>query len=572
MKLVQVRIENFRGIRKLDIPLDETTVLIGENNAGKSSVLDALHSCLSKSLVRKSSQFSEYDYHLPGEDSQPSESDPIIITMYFKERYEDEWPDRVLQILDGALQVDAADGLNTLTLRVSSRFDAEAGDFVTDWDFLDGAGNPMIAARNPRLIAMLQQTAPVFYLAALRDAAQEFRPRSQFWGPFVRSVKIDDKVRKELESSLSELNQKVLDAHTTFEGVRTRLQETAKFVPLGTSTPAHVQALPGKLFDLLSKTQVMLACCSGAKLPLYRHGEGTQSLAVMFLFDAFLRNRLNEDYDADTEPILALEEPEAHLHPSAIRSLAILLKELPGQKIIATHSGDFLAGIPLQSIRRLARDNGDVKLYQLGPNTLTTEDLEKVTYHIRSQRGHLLFARCWILVEGQSESRLLPDLARQMDSALDIHSVCCVEFAQFGKLDSILRLADDLGIAWHVLTDSDPEGQSYAKKAIAQLNGRPQSDHLTVLPEQDIEHFLWHRGYSSVYEQILTQMQLKSIGVQPNHQTYPTKVIKAAIKATSKPFLATAVAVEAEKQGKLGVPTEIVNMVNTVVKLAQEAT
>jgi len=571
MKLVRVDIENFRGIKQLSVPLDEITVLIGENNAGKSSVLDALQFCLSRSLTRRSSQFSEYDYHLPGEDSRPSESEPITITLYFKERHENEWPDRVLQTFAEALQV-AADGLNTITLRVNSHFNAETGDFVTDWMFLDGAGNPMISAKNPRLIVMLQQTAPVFYLAALRDAAREFRPRSQFWGPFVRSVKIEDSVRKELESSLSELNQKVLDAHTAFDGVRDRLQETTKFVPLGSGSSAHIQALPGRLFDLLSKTQVMLTCLSGAKLPLYRHGEGTQSLAVMFLFDAFLRNRLSEDYDADTEPILALEEPEAHLHPSAIRSLALLLNELPGQKVIATHSGDFLAGIPLQAIRRLTRESGDVKLCRLGPNTLTPEELARVTYHIRSQRGHLLFARCWILVEGQSESRLLPELARQIGYALDLHGVCCVEFSQFGSLDTILRLADDLGIAWHVLTDSDPKGQSCAQKAIAQLNGRPQNDHLTTLPEQDIEHFLWHRGYEFVYKRALTPNQARAIDVKPNHPDYPTKVIKAATKTKSKPSLATEVAIEAEKRGDSGVPTEIVDVINTAVELAQDTT
>ncbi len=49
-------------------------------------------------------------------------------------------------------------------------------------------------------------------------------------------------------------------------------------------------------------------------------GEGTQSLAVLLLFRAFLRSQLS-DLDPAASPITALEEPEAHLHPSAIRSL-----------------------------------------------------------------------------------------------------------------------------------------------------------------------------------------------------------------------------------------------------------
>ncbi|MBE3050158.1 DUF2813 domain-containing protein [Candidatus Bathyarchaeota archaeon] len=571
MKLVQLDIENFRGIKKLSVPLDETTVLIGENNSGKSSVLDALHTCLSRSLNRKSGQFAEYDYHLPAEDSQPADADPITITLRFAEKAKDEWPDTVLQAFPKAMQVDADSGLNTLTLRVTSRFDSASNGFLTQWDFLDGAGNPMTGAKDPRLAGALPQFAPVFYLAALRDAAQEFRPRSQFWGPFVRSVKIEDDVRKELEEALSELNQRVLDAHTTFDGVKERLKETMHLVPLGSDEPVHIEALPGKVFDMLSKTQVMLTCRSGARLPLYRHGEGTQSLAVIFLFDAFLRNRLSEDYDKDAEPILAMEEPEAHLHPSAIRSLAVLLQELKGQKLIATHSGDLLAGIPLKSIRRLARENGEIKLYQLGKTTLSPEELEKVTYHIRSQRGHLLFARCWLLVEGQSEYRLIPELARQMTVAFDLHSVCCVEFSQFGKLDVIIRLADDLGIAWHVLTDNDTAGKDYTQKAIDSLNGRQQADHLTILAQPDVEHVMWHAGYDSVYEQEVTPQQRRALGSAKGAPDYPTKVIKAAISATSKPFLATAVAVAAAKPGSPGIPTALDVMIKTVVGLAKKA-
>lgn len=52
MFLQQIDIVNFRGIRQLSLTLDETTVLIGENNTAKSTILDALQICLSRSLTR----------------------------------------------------------------------------------------------------------------------------------------------------------------------------------------------------------------------------------------------------------------------------------------------------------------------------------------------------------------------------------------------------------------------------------------------------------------------------------------------------------------------------------------
>ena len=48
MKLIEVKIENFRGIHSLHVPLDSLTVLIGENNTGKSTVLEAIRFVLTR--------------------------------------------------------------------------------------------------------------------------------------------------------------------------------------------------------------------------------------------------------------------------------------------------------------------------------------------------------------------------------------------------------------------------------------------------------------------------------------------------------------------------------------------
>ena len=181
MFLQQVEIANFRGIKNLRIVFDDVTVLIGENNTGKTTILDALQLCLSKSLTRKGGIFTEYDYHLPDKESQPSDAEPIEISCRFAEMEEGEWPDEVVQMLSEAMQVDER-GRQSLTLRVTSRFDEALNDFNTVWDFLDANKHPLPKAKNPRNVFQLQQLAPVFYLAALRDAVQEFRPRFSVLG------------------------------------------------------------------------------------------------------------------------------------------------------------------------------------------------------------------------------------------------------------------------------------------------------------------------------------------------------------------------------------------------------
>ena len=273
------------------IDLDDVCVLIGENNAGKSSVLDAIRLCLTRSLTRKGKLFEEYDYHLADEATEPSKASPIEIILRFSERKEDEWSDEISQQIFDTEQVNK-DGLRSITLRVKSSFDAATGDFSTEYDFLDLAGNPLIKAKNPRNIINLQQLAPVFYLASLRNAVQEFQPRSAFWGPFVRSVEINEKDQFEIEAALLKLNKKVLEKHSAFGIVKDCLSETAKLLPLGETDPVSIEALPSKIFDILSRTQVNLTSKTGARIPIMRHGSGTQCLAVICLFNAFLQSQL----------------------------------------------------------------------------------------------------------------------------------------------------------------------------------------------------------------------------------------------------------------------------------------
>lgn len=569
MFLQQVEIANFRGIKNLRIVFDDVTVLIGENNTGKTTILDALQLCLSRSLTRKGGIFTEYDYHLPDKDSQPSDAEPIEISFRFAEIEEGEWPDEVIQMLSEAIQIDE-EGLQSLTLRVTSRFDELLDDFNTVWDFLDSSGYPLPKAKNPRNIFQLQQLAPVFYLAALRDAAQEFRPRSQFWGPFVRTLKIEPELREELEQGLSELNQRILDAHRSFDSVKERLKNTTKLMPLGNDESVIIEALPGRVFDMLSRTQVMLTSKTGARLPIGRHGEGTQSLAVICLFDAFLQSRLEEGYGKHTAPILALEEPESHLHPSAIRSVAGMLQKLKGQKIIATHSGDLVAGVPLASLRRLRRKNGVITIHQIQDGILTADDINKLDYHLRLTRGNLLFSHCWILVEGETDHIAFNECARINGHDLSSEGVCCVEFST-ASVEQFIKLADQLGIDWLVVADNDTQGEQYLQTASAHLNGRPQGRHLHKLNHGDIETFMCMEGYGAVFEANISPQKQKNITEKIGTPKYWKQVIDARQRSFTKPKAMIAICKKIEENGPSGVPEQIVQIVDTALQLAKES-
>lgn len=568
MFLERISIVNFRGIRNLTLNLGETTILIGENNTGKSTILKALEFCLSHPLNRRGGVFSEYDHHLPGADSQPVESEAIEIVLHFAERNENEWPDAVAQILDPAVQVDA-EGRQSVTLRVRSKFDDATEDFSTTWDFLNLQGEELPQAKQTRYIIELQRLAPVFYLAALRDSAHEFRPGAQFWRPFVRSLKIAPDLRQDLEADLAELNQKVLDAHGSFAAIKEQLGKTGKLVPLDSANPVGIEALPSKVFDILSRTQVMLTATSGTRLPIGRHGEGTQSLAVICLFDAFLQNRLPDSYTEHTAPILALEEPEAHLHPSAIKGVIDLLTGLKGQKVIATHSGDLAGNVPLLSLRRLRRKDGAITVHQIEEGTLSAEDKRKLDYHIRSTRGSFLFARCWLLVEGEADSIIFGNCARICGYDLVSEGISIVTFAQAG-VESFIKLADQLGIEWLVAADSDDAGDRYIRSAKGQLNGRPEDRHLHQLEHGDLEVFLCMEGYLSVYDANVSYQKRSNITAAPGTPDYSKQVVRAQPK-NYKPRNALEVVEAMERRGEAGVPRQLRDIIEHALNLAREA-
>ena len=566
--LKKVTIQNYRGIVDLTVELDELCVLIGENNSGKTSVLDAVRACLTRPASRRAQVFSEYDYHLDSGTADPSKALPINITLCFQEIKENEWPDEVFQLLDGVTQDIGI--YSAVILQVNSRFSTDINDYVTDYVFLDVAGSVLSPGKTIRALNNLSQLVLNFYLASLRDATQEFRPRSQFWGPFVKSLKLTVDEQKELEEALSILNTKILEKHTAFEEVKTYLARATSLLPSGSTDTVLIEALPARVFDILSRTQVSLSARTGAKIPIVRHGNGTQSLAVICLFDAFLKSRLAGGYGDSATPLLALEEPEAHLHPSAVLAVGKMLQELGGQKIITTHSGDLLACVPLTNIRRLRRKDGKVQVHQLTSGVLNANDIKKLDYKVRATRGSLLFSRCWVLVEGETEGQLLSECARTMGHDLYGEGVSFVEFAQVG-LEKYIKLADQFGVEWFVLADGDSAGLRYKDTAVSSLNGRIEHDHIVVLDHGPMEVFLSMEGYGSIYKSNISSQKVKTVTAAENTLEYWKQVAKAQVDK-GKPAIALAVAQAIAEKGPAGVPELIKIAIDKALRLAEGVT
>lgn len=581
MKLREVTIRNFRCLVDITIPIDDTTVLIGENNSGKTAFLDAIRTALPRAIAGRETLFDEYDYHMCQAGDSPQTCEGIVIELWLREDAPDEWPASLVQALHEIIKTDPITDLDSIGLRLSSKYDNVAGRISTNWEFLDIDGQPSqgrgVAGGN--LTSFLTYIR-LFYLSALRDADNEFAPRSQFWGRILRDLKISDKQRKTLVEELEKLNAELLKADPRLEQVVTSLGEGQSIMGLGVTQNTSVQALPIKPWDLMSKSQVVMKT-SGSEIdiPLSRYGQGTQSLAVLFLFQSYLDVLLKPTFRPETEAILALEEPEAHLHPQATRALAANLDKISGQKIISSHSPYFIQEIPFEKIRMFRRDGPLSKVvyikrcfatvipqaegllafcsknsakfsYNTGTLTLslkgrmeekeyrellkmypkqagihmtlrqlkdesqsylTKDDLINLDTYAKRIRGEVLFARAWLLCEGQCEYLLLRYFAELLKKPLDSIGVAVIDFQNNGSPTAFVGLARAFEIPWIIICDND----SATGKFLKQVQDRGYTpgecnDLFRPLPGQDmeLERFLYNNGFAGEYRQILAENQV----------------------------------------------------------------
>jgi putative ATP-dependent endonuclease of OLD family len=175
-----------------------------------------------------------------------------------------------------------------------------------------------------------------------------------------------------------------------------------------------------------------------------------------------------------------------------------------------------------------------------------------------------MFARCWLLVEGETEFWLLPELARVLGYDFGVEGIVPVEFAQCG-LPPLVKLAESLGISWQVLADGDDAGDHYmatAEQAAKSRRQRRVRAGAIQLAERDIEACFWYNGFDDVIRRI-------AYPGSKGGTTAPEATIKRAIERSSKPFLALSLIEAAAGRGAGSVPAALRHVIERCVQLAR---
>ena len=143
MKLREVHIENFRCLVNVTVHIDDETILVGANNSGKTAFLHALTSVLPATAASRRNAFDEYDYYMVNPKESPESSNGILIELWFREDHTGEWPDSLIQGLHDIIVTDPSSDIDSIVVRVTSKFDPLEDEIVTGWEFLNLNRQPL---------------------------------------------------------------------------------------------------------------------------------------------------------------------------------------------------------------------------------------------------------------------------------------------------------------------------------------------------------------------------------------------------------------------------------------------
>jgi|AGTN01.1.fsa_nt_gi Predicted ATP-dependent endonuclease of the OLD family len=588
MHLRLIEIENFRGIKSLSLKLDVITAIFGEGSFGKTSLLEALYRCLGGSQSSISiidtggdtnistgaiPEFSHEDFHVPsGEMSAAAKR--LSIELTFREGRPGEWDapsyDKIRKTI-----AQWRDGRSAITLQLVAERKSPDSPVQTRCSFLDPDGKPLSMSDPAKQLAELKALVPILILPTFNVATI---------GSITQTQASDGKDAAKNETAGNGLT--VEDAEMYILSVyrkalsrpeqltRTELVNAIRALPvIGRRYPRFVGGQISRFEDWID--EIIRKRGSGLSIaevlsstPL---SDMQQILALLAVLGSLLESLGFSKLSENAEPIIAVENLEINLHPILLASIWDLLAQIPAQKIVVTNSDDLLGSMPLTALRRMVRHRDGLSVFNVRWDTLSQDDARRVGYHVRQNRADSIMARCWLLVEGESEFWLFPEMAHLLGYDFKTEGVRIIEFAQCG-LEPMIRMARDLGIQWHVFVDGDDSGRAYARIAKGFVNSREEQLHITCLRELDIEHHLAKNGFLDVYRRAADRNIRSNKSPRkgdPRKSDASGAIIRSAVKRSSKPALILSVLEVASRRGSEAVTPDIAKAIRCVIDLAR---
>lgn len=545
MKISRLIIENFRGIKTAELFFPDHVVLIGDNNTGKSTILEAINLVLGPDRLNRRPPIDEHDFYVgryfedsatgePAEEqpvepdeaiaaeavveeapaSEPVEAsvpeaqesnEPEIVQIRIEATITDlsdeqkahfrdyiEWwntQDNVFYIAPKVEGVDDDAIVEALRVTFIGEYEFNEDDFIGNTYFsrsLEEGGAPQFFGRRDK------QFCGFLYLRSLRTGS---RALSLEHGSLLDIILRLKEIRPQMwESTISGLasfdvaSAPELGITGVLQSINTALK---KYVPKEWGVEPHLRVSALTREHLRKVITAFVATGEGPHAaPYYRQGTGTINMLVLAMLSQIAEDKQNV--------IFAMEEPETAIPPYAQKRIVHEIRNLSAQSLFTSHSPYVLEEFGLDETLVLSR-SGDGVLIQAVVSLPESVKQKRYRQEFRTRFCEGLLARRILLAEGATEATAFPAVARRLAeldpakyNSLEVLGICTIDAGTESQLADLGGLYRGLGKTVYAVCDS----QTAANEAAI----RTQVDELFMHNEKGIEDLVLNNTTAAALE------------------------------------------------------------------------
>lgn len=504
MRVTRVEIENFRGIRQAKLLFPKHGVLIGDNNTGKTTILEALDLVLGPDRLNRQPAIDEHDFFrgiytqsdaLPANAGaaigaegdalpEPSVEVPEVTTPKIvieatiadltdeqKGKFGDYiefWDSDTDKFYDAPnpAGVDAASITEALRVTFHGWYDKEEDDFEGATYFTrsltEGDKPDPFSRKHKQLCGFL-------YLRSIRTGSRALSlERGSLLDIILRLKEVRPQMWEDTLTTLSDISvasDPELGISPVLESINTALK---KYVPKEWGVEPHLKVSTLTREHLRKVITAFIATGDGTHAaPFYRQGTGTINMLVLAMLSQIAESKQNV--------IFAMEEPETAIPPYAQKRIVHEVRKLASQALFTSHSPYVLEEFGTEETVVLARDADG----RLGQRVIALPDnvkLKRYRQEFRTRFCEGLLARRVILAEGATEYSAFPVVCRRLaelnpENYLSLESlgICTVDADGEGNIPGMAQLYRALGKRAFAICDKQEETNKVLIQAQVEL-------------------------------------------------------------------------------------------------------
>lgn len=536
----RVMIKNYRNFKDIDVNLDHKQVIIGENNIGKTNFLRALQLVLDPSFSDEDRYLEENDF-FDGLENTIENKEIIEIKIYFSNYVNNK--NILAQLSDATVKEDGEEKL-LITYRY---FPVEKDNGEIEYQYIIFKGKD----ESKRFTYEDRKFINIKVIKALRDVEGEMKnTRTSPVNRLLKTYYIDKAELKDIAEKLGESGSDILDLDEIVDLGNNINSRFTSILGMGSNFNVTLKTIDIDPNKLLTSLKILLSDRNTSEISLGLNNILYISLVLLLLQDTtvptylkkskledlrgkkdgeildsayvendkgnyFIKDDLDDlikerlykfmdtnDPKCDGVTILAIEEPEAHLHPTYQRLIyKDVIKNSNNSVLLTTHSTHITSIAPIESIVHLhSNKNGWTDINSTTALELLPEELLDIERYVDVKRGEIYLGKGVILVEGIAEEYLVPKFAELIGKPLDEKGivVCNVNSTNFKPY---VKLLMKLAIPYVVITDGDFYYENESDK------GEITKEYHVMNDDSD-EREIGHLGLSIV-ERIVVDLDIK---------------------------------------------------------------